>query len=150
MTLTDFLRARFDEDEATARAAAEVEDSPDWGVGGEPAVFAIQTPLGDPSRCEEDNNLMTPNYCDDRPLVQPDDLKQGARHLEHIARWDPARVLAEVEAKRRIVEELADVPVDDEDLGVGYSPEWWQGQRILLYLALPYADHPDYRGEWRS
>ena len=43
----------------------------------------------------------------------------------------PARVLAECEAKRRIVELIS-------------SP----GMQVFRLLALPYADHPDYREEW--
>ena len=54
--------------------------------------------------------------------------------------FDPARVLAECEAKRRIVQrvvEAMDAPPD----------EWTYV--ILCDLALPYADHPDYREEWK-
>ena len=50
----------------------------------------------------------------------------------HIARWDPARVLAECEAKRQLIERVG-------------NPDW-AGFRIL---ALPYADHPDYQQEWK-
>jgi hypothetical protein len=66
------------------------------------------------------------------------------------SRWqqtshDPARVLAECEAKRRIVELVGRPSSDDE---------WFMGRadaldEVLSYLALPYADHPDYREEWR-
>ena len=67
----------------------------------------------------------------------------------HIARHDPARVLAEVEAKRRIVRAHA---------------KWCEGRCEAKYpeggfdaahywsiksLAAAYADHPDYREEWR-
>lgn len=47
----------------------------------------------------------------------------------------PARVLAESEAKRRIVEWMCAWQADVRDEG-------------LRLLALPYADHPDYREEW--
>lgn len=47
--------------------------------------------------------------------------------------WHNARVLAEIEAKRRIVEWFT----KPSDL------------LILRCLALPYADHPDYRQEWK-
>ena len=50
-----------------------------------------------------------------------------------LARHDPARVLAECEAKRQIVQNAQD-PGDD---------------LFVAILALPYADHPDYREEWR-
>lgn len=78
---------------------------------------------------------------------------------EHIARHDPARVLAECEAKRRIVE-------SHEDAGKSWSrsggiehacsmcgtadeyPVEWPCLTLRL-LALPYADHPDYDQSWR-
>jgi HEAT repeat protein len=53
-------------------------------------------------------------------------------------RWDSARVLAECEAKRRIVERVSDVA------WATYSVR----DVVLELLALPYADHPDYRKEW--
>jgi len=54
---------------------------------------------------------------------------------------DPARVLAECEAKREVVNaagyhlEFGRVTPESEDLALS----------ILRALALPYADHPDYR-----
>jgi hypothetical protein len=58
--------------------------------------------------------------------------------FDHVARWDPARVLAECEAKRRIV-------------GIHQEPAEWQlvSDMTLRVLALPYADRNDYRPEWR-
>jgi hypothetical protein len=52
----------------------------------------------------------------------------AARLIAHFA--VPARVLAECESKRRIVTECG-----------------WE--TVMRHLALPYADHPDYRDEWR-
>jgi len=70
--------------------------------------------------------------------------------------WSPARVLAECDAKRRIVE-LAyeatglDMTVDLDrhvtaraDSGVEFV-----GERILRALALPYVEHPDFVPAWR-
>ena len=52
----------------------------------------------------------------------------------------PARVLAECEAKRRIVESVqAALPRGTSGLGPS----------VLMRLAAVYADHPDYRDEWR-
>lgn len=55
------------------------------------------------------------------------------------------RALAECEAKRRVVEESRE-----------YSPELAEGDNgawafdlVLRALALPYAEHPDFREEWR-
>lgn len=51
------------------------------------------------------------------------------------------RVLAECEAKRRIVA---------WELQVAERAHLQPEQRVILQLlALPYADHPDYRQEWR-
>ena len=52
----------------------------------------------------------------------------------------PRRVLAECEAKRRLVRELVDYMEGD------YAP--WN-ERFLKLLALLFADHPDYRQEWK-
>jgi hypothetical protein len=64
---------------------------------------------------------------------------------------DPARVLAECEAKRRIIDAAVEVarvdlnePVEPDDQGLRDS-----GVKILCALAVPYADHPDYLPEWR-
>ena len=64
---------------------------------------------------------------------------------------DPARVLREVEAKRRIVEELtARERADDSEEGlwhkVGYDRAAFD---VLRLLALPYADRDGWREEWR-
>ena len=99
--------------------------------------------------------------------------------LDHLARWSPTRVLAECEAKRRIVTLHQDWPVlveteptfepglRDADLGtltvsVQKRIAWLTEREyvarfgmeppttpILLALALPYAEHPDYLDEWR-
>lgn len=51
---------------------------------------------------------------------------------------EPSRALAEVAAKRRIIDE-------GDDRYDGADEHW----RVLALLALPYADHPDYDEEWR-
>jgi hypothetical protein len=58
----------------------------------------------------------------------------------HSRRHDPFRVLAECEAKRRIV-------TDHEWDETPGSPV--QHSRELRHLATIYATHPDYREEWR-
>jgi hypothetical protein len=60
----------------------------------------------------------------------------------------PARVLAEVEAKRKIVdlwEDPYEVPEHERE-------RYFEAERtteILRLLALPYARHPDYDEAWR-
>ena len=66
------------------------------------------------------------------------DDEVASRYWDRIA--DPARVLAECEAKRRIVDWRAET-ADREAQDVLDD--------VLQYLALPYADHPDYDEAWR-
>ena len=70
--------------------------------------------------------------------------------------FDPARVLAECDAKRRIID-LAyeatgyDMTVDLERASSARADSAlaFVGDRILKALALPYADHPDFDEAWR-
>lgn len=71
-----------------------------------------------------------------------------------VERFTPARVLAECEAQRRIVDIHYDSPVDDDEYGWIHlcgacSPEAWPCA-TLRALASVYADHEDYREEWRA
>lgn len=71
-----------------------------------------------------------------------DEVVDYSESAEHIARHDPARVLREIEAKRRIlgrVNSHATIMGWDEIHG-----------DLLRSLALPYADRPGFREEWRS
>ncbi|MFJ9113001.1 DUF6221 family protein [Streptomyces sp. NPDC102283] len=65
---------------------------------------------------------------------------------EHIVRHDPARVLAEIDAKRSVLD-LAERARDYHETFVnGFAAAL---ENTLRLYALPYADHPDYRPEWR-
>lgn len=64
---------------------------------------------------------------------------------EHVANWDPERVLAECDAKQRIIEAAS---AYSPELEHGDNGEWAFDQTLRL-LALPYADRPGYRDEWR-
>ncbi|WP_405964870.1 DUF6221 family protein [Streptomyces sp. NBC_00723] len=71
----------------------------------------------------------------------------------HIAAHDPARVLREIEAKRRIIAEV--VPeIDgmedriDGEWGAG-DPTERESMALLRLLALPYADRSGFRDDWR-
>jgi hypothetical protein len=62
---------------------------------------------------------------------------------DHIARWDPARVLDECASKRWIVEECRDL---DE---VHDSPDAIaRAGSVLRLMAKVYRSHPGYRPEW--
>jgi len=128
-SLTDFLLARIAEDEAAATA---IYDHDRWIV-------------------EEDDN-------GDEWVTEVDRADQHWRVAmlrrtgvaDHIARHDPARVLAECEARRRIVEYAHSVQGGLERMAPMSQGEWVIERHILGLLALPYADHPDYREEWNQ
>ncbi len=124
-TLTDFLLARIAEDEAAAKAAAH----------GRSGRWASWNRSWDTER----NRDLVDEGVGERMACLPMDLD------EHIARHDPARVLAECEAKRRIVEQCRWIDqhpdwYSDPDL----SGEFTTCEVVLSALALPYSDHPDY------
>jgi hypothetical protein len=117
--LVTFLRACLDEDERVAQALAQTAP---WGVYEHRGAgyWAIEDVLG--------QELL---------VVGSPSLTQ------HIARHDPARVLAEVAAKRAIVEWIEDTrAVCDLD---GYP---FDSDTPLLHLAAIYSDRPGYRSEW--
>jgi hypothetical protein len=117
--LTDFLLARIAEDEANV--AAILRQDPNWEADGD-GVF-------------------------DRPDRRIAYVR-GDYAATHIAHWDPARVLAECEAKRRVVE-LHRTDATDPEVIVCAVCLYGPPCETLRLLALPYADHPDYRPEWR-
>lgn len=127
--LADFLLARYADEEAVARAC---ETPGPWHVGpvdsvtSDVAVAEVYGPEG------ADDEVAENVYATD---------------AEHIALHDPARVLAECEAKRRIVE----IATDQIRLSAREKWDNWRDMatQTLSALALPYADHPDYREEWR-
>lgn len=89
------------------------------------------------ARIAEDEAAVTeglkPDFMDNEPTY----YSSFGAHRDDWGLWTfhvpPARVLAECDAKRRIITWDADQPVE---------------RGILALLALPYADHPDYDAEW--
>ena len=85
---------------------------------------------------------------------------QASGDLPHIVRHNPTRVLAECEAKRRIIADLqrAESWITTRD----ERAESWIPRRdeqamgrinalrfVLKDLAAPHADHPDYQESWK-
>jgi hypothetical protein len=124
--LIAFLRARLDDDEQTARAAHQ----PNWLTDGRRGL-----------RYGLDDEWMTD------ALTTAD--------ADHIARHDPARVLAEVDAKRQIVTAYEEAATEFKDIGPGMvSYDRMVGsvsslRTAIECLSLAYADHPDYQDMWR-
>jgi hypothetical protein len=151
--LVTFLLARIAEDKAEALAAQHV-DGPktlQWREGGTRRLRF------DNGRSETYASVFAGDW--DRILVARDDV-HGGPVASHIARWDPARVLAECEAKRRIVgnylsaARVSEQTFDTSNVLATAKTMVAEGiaeahLRDLRALALPYADHPDFSEEWR-
>ncbi|NUS76695.1 MAG: hypothetical protein HOV70_10910 [Streptomyces sp.] len=126
--LVQFLRDRLAEDKQSAEQAA-AEYGADWRYDGDHGYVVAR---------RESDMVATgsQDYLD--PF-----------HGDHIARHDPARVLREVEAKRRTVDLLAPIVADESYQGPDYYGGVDACEKALFLLALPYADHPDYQETWR-
>lgn len=120
-----FLRARFDEEEHAALACGQ--------SAAERAMIRANASVWEASEdaVHAGSQLVA--------------ARVAGEDAEHIARWDPARVLAEVEAKRRILylyEAAEDVSM--------HADAWTIMKNTVRLMALPYAGHVDYREEaWR-
>src|SRR3712207_1092006 len=91
MRLEDFLLARITEDEATARDACTADPGPRPGRWG-----AVETSDGGYRVVGE---VPSPRY-KRRTIAEP----RKAVEVFHIARHDPARIIADCEAKRALVD----------------------------------------------
>jgi uncharacterized protein YhdP len=141
--LVQWLREQLDEDERIARA---VRVPHDWhqGPGDDPewtdAELVCMWPPEFHTPYERDKHW--------RGLTV-----EGAELAEHIAAHDPARVLREIEAKRRVLRQHEDVraqvrnPVSAENRRAA-RVEQGALEDVMRLLALPYADRPGYRQEW--
>jgi len=157
--LAAFVDARLAEDETAARLAiwSSDDDAATWTAGS-------RGPYEVAGRTHEKEWYVVDGYDEGvigtvRPQAAADEAV-----AEHIARYDPARALREVEAGRRILARHVHVPSttpwtgpDGTDFGCrecGYEDDygtiaptgWCDDLRDLLYR---WADHPDYRQEWR-
>jgi len=122
--LVGWLREQLDIDERLARGCVEE-------VGSTKAGEMYPDGSGP---CEQDDY---PSY----------PYGSGARELAFQSVFDPARVLREVRAKQRLLREIAAV-VDVHDRGL---PEDEREAPVLLkLLAMPYADRPGFREEWKG
>ncbi|MGH3548889.1 MAG: DUF6221 family protein [Pseudonocardiaceae bacterium] len=136
--LVQFLLARIAEDEAGARAVTERQPIDQWDAVG--------------AAGEDDAAL---SYWGVARIAHAEPNPAARSIAQHIARWDPARVLAECEAKRRIVERAQFVsdhgPARDHlramDMTTGASAVLGD---VLRWLAMPYAAHSEYRTEWAA
>lgn len=186
--LVTWLRAQLDEDEQWARAASApypyADGNPpmpsngvhwEWVAGDrwEPAtpdpVVSEHVADGDPVWLATRETWPVSYMGLDLPRMQTRRIygeptqEMNSAAAGHIMRHDPARVLAEVDAKRRIlagVEHYLDPhpgqPCTNEDEDDLYEPcelhvahmKTAVTPYVLRLLALPYVDRPGYREEW--
>jgi hypothetical protein len=163
--LVAFVRACLDEDERVARAAT-------------PGPWRWEEPSGEewPTYDESlvsDGKMERFSEGDEYPAsvlvgwgYDASGIEANQADRDHIARHDPARVLAEVAAKRAILERHHrrdsedDYPqhwgVDSSCVGchAGYDEEPWTKDISecpeLRDLAQPFAGRPGWREEWRT
>ena len=150
--LIHFLRAQLDEDERIARRACEYAEA-EWRLDedGETILWWPPEPLI--AEREREHGL---TVVSDRWRGQTI-ASGGERIAPHIAEYDPARVLREIDAKRRITQCHEPWKASNGDTICGRcGREHIDGRagghfpcQTLRLLALPYADRPGYREEWR-
>lgn len=135
--LVAFLRARLDEDEAAVLAIPA--DERDWEVPAPPFDDRIFASVGTRG-CHSVATDAEWGPCADYDIA-------------HIMRHRPERVLRDVAAKRRIVENYVKV------CGYGHGGYTTRDEAYVLaegalattlaILAAVYEDHPDYQAAWK-
>lgn len=151
VALVAFVRARIAQDQWLARAVTGKHH--DWRA----------FPMKDVAGCSvyDDQWLLATIawYDHNKPMSNRPEATGPAyinsdRLAEHIARWDPARVLAECEAKTRIVNRYEFAVRQAEVIaGMGDDAEAWAGIAEALELCVGamaevYKDHADYDPTW--
>lgn len=155
--LIAFVRARLDDEEKAARLMNEYYPSP-WDTadrGWMARVVADEPDYREVTRLEQWNGMA------DGP-----DVPWLGDIINHIARHEPARILAQVEAARAMLDDLLNEPhtsVDDPFYSCAVIAKGDEARfsgpcdcgrdarvyRRLCLLALPNSDHPEFREEWR-
>jgi hypothetical protein len=151
VTLTEFLLARIAEDERVARdasGATVIGEIGNWhpAPGGDEWAAEITEEWDEWLVALRPGLPVPPDVMSGkwgavmrRDAFNPEEPRadRASKPLLHAVRHDPRRVLADCAAKRRLIHWYG----DGEDIG--------DGGEFLRLLATVYADHPDYRPEWR-
>jgi hypothetical protein len=124
--LAAFLRERLDEDEPVALAAPD-------GPWSEDDSRSVVDAAGERIICSVNGGRLLP----------------ASNTRNHVRRHDPARVLREVEVKRKMAERHG--PSDRREYSYWLCIGCGEGDPCdtLRMLAVSYADHDGYREEWR-
>lgn len=153
MTIEEFIEARIAEDEAIARGAIN-PNRPGTNWRWETTHDGTPVPDGEESQPLDDGHHLSLRTLEEFPLswdptstlpaviVGADGGFPGG--LRHIARHDPARVLRQCAALRRIVNDARDIgfQAGDPTAGDAYALPF------LIAIAAIWSDHPHFRPEW--
>jgi hypothetical protein len=130
--LARWLGAQLDTDAEKARAACWDEQSDVWTARPPQASYERYTVV---------------DYCDDGVVVVTPENADADGVGQHVAEWDPARVLREIDAKRRIIAEHALNGWVCTTCDNGEVEQVFPCPTLRL-LAVVYADREGYREEW--
>lgn len=149
----EYLHARIAEDEAVARAASK---GPWWHNPGkrwlDPEPLARERAgwiiLGGDEFVGRATESGTGHVASTGPVDDP----QSVADADHIARWDPARVLADIATKRSLLSRHQEDRHRTGWCSSCYVPTG--GHRlwpchVVLAMAQSYVGRPDFRDEWR-
>jgi hypothetical protein len=130
--LVTWLRAQLDDDERVARTGT----CEAWTVCRDDEGPTVVTEAAHAAYANDKNPRPW-------PVITNGDFHSAVDEpdAEHIARWDPTRVLAEVDAKRKLLDVFGSELCDDE------TDE--TAQHCVKLLGLPYAHRQGFREEWR-
>lgn len=141
--LVRWLGAQLDTDAEKARAACEYA-SPEWHLDEDGETVLWWPP--EPHIAEKEREKGLP-VVSDRWRGET----VGTRIAPHIAAHDPARVLREIDARRKLVERyeraLENRRAHPDDLASAGALLALHG--AVKLLALPYADRDGYQESWR-
>jgi len=135
LALADFNDARLDDDERIAQTAAALQDDPEHGWG-----------------IVDDSSYAVPSK---RRTISPHiGLTHEPEAAEHIVRFNPARMLAEIQAKRTLIANWRELI-----LRIDAEPDPEKRDRLALtrhgldqaahQFAAVHTNHPDYTESWR-
>ncbi|MEU9415143.1 DUF6221 family protein [Streptomyces sp. NPDC048272] len=137
--LINFIRDRLADDQRAAQLMEKFYPSP-WELSDRGWLAHV---VADGPTCREVIRL-------EQWQQEPDSEEESwlGDIIDHVVRHDPARVLADIESKRRILVLAERLPklTASTDLFDNSRDAWGE---VLKQLAVVYADHPGYREEWR-
>ena len=131
MTIAEFLKARLAEDAAVATRLDEGQRSWTW--------------LPDPKHPDYQGEVRE-IFLEACNTTAPGFIQYEAG--EHIARHDPASVLADIAAKRAIVAEYERVE-RSKDTYAHYFAAWVAMSFCVRQIARLYESHPEFKAAWR-